>query len=281
MFGSKKIAELENQVLTQKHKYEQSETDKLELEKKITQLKKEKEDLDAEVLSLAKEKSELEQAKRDWEKEKKDLDSEVLTLTKEKAELEKEKSALEKEKDGLEQEKAALAEQLEDRDLEELRHQAKATLAEYEGLKELYARKIQEFDASREGKEAEFARQAAMDRFNLENEISENRRANEEFVSSTVQTFSETFNYYLNQIRLLTDALGKVASETGGNLFSADLEHLRANFGHDMISALKSETVGLQEDSGNRILIGSSEDASRDASKEDAAENSESEETSV
>lgn len=166
-------------------------------------------------------------------------------------------------------------------DLSQLQQQARQSIAEYEGLKELYARKIQEFDASREGKEAEFARQAAMDRFNLENEISENRRANEEFVSSTVQTFSETFNYYLNQIRLLTDALGKVASETGGNLFSADLEHLRANFGHDMISALKSETVGLQEDSGNRILIGSSEEASRDASKEDAAENSESEETSV
>ena len=78
--------------------------------------------------------------------------------------------------------------QLIDRDLEQLKEEAKAKIAEYEGLKKLYADKIQAFDASHEEKEQDFARESALKHFNLENEIQKNRQANREYVSEMTST---------------------------------------------------------------------------------------------
>lgn len=42
-------------------------------------------------------------------------------------------------------------------------------------------------------------------RRNLDNEISESKRANEAYVSDTVKRFGESYNYYLHQIKLLSE----------------------------------------------------------------------------
>ena len=48
-----------------------------------------------------------------------------------------------------------------------------------------------------------FARDQALQRHNLENEIRDNRQANQEYVANTVKTFGESYNYYLNQIKVV------------------------------------------------------------------------------
>lgn len=168
-------------------------------------------------------------------------------------------------------EKADLAQQLEnanrriadmearlnDFDLERLKEEARASQAEFEGLKELYAKKNREFDESVEGREQDFARDQALQRHNLENEIRDNRQANQDYVENTVRTFGESYNYYLNQIKLLMDALGDVATRTGAALFSGENADLKARFGSQMRDVLKSGTDGLKRDDGDLMLIAS------------------------
>lgn len=171
--------------------------------------------------------------------------------------------------------------QLRDTDLEQLKDQEKATIAEYEGLKDLYARKIQAFDASKEEQEQAFAREAALQRHNLENEIRDNRQASQDYVSSTVKTFSESYNYYLNQIKLLMDALGDVAARTGEALFSESNDDLKAKIGQQMADKLKAETDPLRSDNGDLILIGTveePEELEEDEEPEEVEEPEESEE---
>ena len=163
-----------------------------------------------------------------------------------------------------------------------LEKQARATIAEYEGLKDLYSRKIDEFESSREEKEQEFARHSAIQRFDLENEIKENREANQNYVSETVKTFSDSYNYYLNQIKLLMDALSDVASHAGEVLFSEPNDDLKTRIGQQMAEKVKAETDPLRNEDGDLILIGSPEeeipadsdeeaDAEVDAETEEAA----------
>ncbi|MBQ8109426.1 MAG: hypothetical protein IJ124_04590 [Clostridia bacterium] len=154
-----------------------------------------------------------------------------------------------------------LEEQLNDFDLEQLKADASASRAEYEGLKDLYTRKNREFDESREQAEQDFARDAALQRHNLENEIRNNRQANRDYVTSTVKTFGESYNYYLNQIKLLMDALGDVATRTGEALFNGENDDLKSRIGSQMRDALKSGTDGLRSDGGDVILIGSTDEA--------------------
>ena len=154
-----------------------------------------------------------------------------------------------------------LEEQLNDFDLEQLKADASASRAEYEGLKDLYTRKNREFDESREQAEQDFARDAALQRHNLENEIRNNRQANRDYVTSTVKTFGESYNYYLNQIKLLMDALGDVATRTGEALFNGENDDLKSRIGSQMRDALKSGTDGLRSDGGDVILIGSIDEA--------------------
>ena len=150
--------------------------------------------------------------------------------------------------------------QLRNTDLDALKEQAKETIAEYQGLKDLYARKIEEFENGKEEKEQAFARDAALQRHSLENEIRDNRQANQEYVANTVKTFSESYNYYLNQIKTLMDALGNVAARTGEALFEAENADLKDHFGRQMVEELKSTLDGMQNDEGDRILIGAAEE---------------------
>lgn len=175
-------------------------------------------------------------------------------------EVQEKLSALQK-LENAQQKVAELEARLADTDLEQLKEDARASKAEFEGLKDLYAQKIQAFDSSKEDQEQAFAKEAALKRHNLENEIRDNRQANQDYVSSTVKTFSESYNYYLNQIKLLMDALGDVASRTGEALFAGSNEDLKAKIGQQMADKLKAETDPLRNDTGDLILIGTAEEA--------------------
>ena len=63
---------------------------------------------------------------------------------------------------------AELEAQLNDFDLEQAKEAARASRAEYEGLRELYTRKNKEFDDSIEEQEQSFARESALKRHNLD-----------------------------------------------------------------------------------------------------------------
>lgn len=152
--------------------------------------------------------------------------------------------------------------QLKDFDLERAREEAKASRAEFEGLKDLYTRKNREFDEYKEEEEQRFARDQALQRHNLENEIRDNRQANQEYVTSTVKTFGESYNYYLGQIKVLLDALGNVATRTGETLFSGGNADLRASFGHQMRELLKS---GVDAFNDEEELVVEAEDAQEEA----------------
>ena len=152
-----------------------------------------------------------------------------------------------------------LEQRWENSDFEQLKRDARAREAEFEGLKELYHRKNEEFDSQKEEREQAFAREAAAERFSLEEEIQDNRQANMEYVTRTVKTFGESYNYYLNQIRALMDALGAVATRTGEALFSGDNEDLKTKFGLQMVEELKNTTGEMSSGNGDLMLIGSAE----------------------
>ena len=194
-----------------------------------------------------------------------ELEAQIRELNRALERAEKEKIDLNQQLAAAKREAAELEARLADTDLEALKEQARATKVEFEGMKDLYARKIQAFDASKEEKEQEFARQAAIERYNLDNEIRDNRQANQEFVRDTVKTFGESYNYYLSQIKLLMDALGDVAARTGEALFAEPTEDLKTKFGQQMADKLKTDTDALRSDDGDRLLIGSTEEVKPEA----------------
>jgi hypothetical protein len=174
----------------------------------------------------------------------------------------------------LEKYKARISElegKLAQTDLEVLKKETQETLAEYQGLKELYLRKNQEFDGNLQAKEESYAKEESLARHHLKEEIVQQKQDTEKIVSDTVNTFSETYNYYLNQIKVLMDALGNVASATGKQLFSGEAVDLKTEFGRQMVNALKQETDTLPQGSGDRILIGTSEEEAAAAEAEAAA----------
>lgn len=187
------------------------------------------------------------------------LEAQIRELNSQLEQARKEKSALEQKLEGAREQAAQLEARLADTDLDALKEETRATKAEYEGLKELYAKKIQAFDAAKEEKEQDFAREAALARHNLENEIRDNRQANRDYVRSTVKTFSDSYNYYLDQIKILMDALGNAAAQTGEMLFMASNEDLKTKFGQQVAYKLQSDKETLRSDTGDLILIGSAE----------------------
>ncbi|MBQ8306516.1 MAG: hypothetical protein IJX90_09920 [Blautia sp.] len=182
-----------------------------------------------------------------------DLNDRLDRVTREKNDLEQKLTAANRKVSELES-------QLTDMDLEQLKEEARTKQAEFEGLKDMYSQKIQDFNDTKEEQEQEFAKEAAVKRHNLENEIHDNRQANQEFVSNTVKNFTESYNYYLNQIKLLMDALGDVASRTGEALFSADHKDLKVQIGQEMMNKIKTDTDSLRNDSDGLVLIGSAEE---------------------
>ena len=169
-----------------------------------------------------------------------ELEDKVRELTESLSRQQSENASLTQQLDTASSRIREMEAQLKDFDLERAREEAKASRAEFEGLKDLYTRKNREFDEYKEEEEQRFARDQALQRHNLENEIRDNRQANQDYVTSTVKTFGESYNYYLGQIKVLLDALGNVATRTGETLFSGGNANLRASFGHQMRDLLKS-----------------------------------------
>ncbi len=201
-----------------------------------------------------------------------DLENRVAELTRKLDQVNNEKDKLSQELTSARQKVSRLESQLTDLDLEEAKKKCQTAAVEYEGLKDLYTRKVSEFDASLQEREQDFAREAAVRRFDLDHEILDRRTENEHYVASTVQTFSESYNYYLNQIKLLMDALGEVAANAGQQLFSGPNDDLKARIGQQMAEKLKAETDPLRRDTGDLILIGSAGEAEIQAVEEAAAE---------
>ena len=189
----------------------------------------------------------------------KELSSMLLTVKLDLEKANEEKAKLEKELGYSKGRVKELEAKIADSSIPDLEEAMKVSIAEYEGLKKLYEEKIREFEETRVKKEQEFAREAALARHNLENEIAGNRHDNENFVADTVNSFSETYNYYLNQIKVLMDTLGQVAQQAGKSLFQGDVEALKANFSQQLVDALKSGTDKLTGAEGELIVIGASE----------------------
>ena len=188
-----------------------------------------------------------------------ELEAQVSELQSKLSQETAQKNDLAQQLESARQQIAEMESQLHDFDLEQAKESARASRAEYEGLKDLYTRKNREFEDAREDAEQSFAREEALKRHNLENEIRDNRQANQDYVTSTVKSFGESYNYYLNQIKLLMDALGDVATRTGEALFAGENADLKSRFGSQMRDTLKSGTDGLKGDTGDLILIGSAE----------------------
>lgn len=152
-----------------------------------------------------------------------------------------------------------LTEKMKDLDLEALKEKAKQSAVEFEGLKELYSGKIREFDKSRENQEEEFAKESALKRSSLEDEIRVSREENQAKVSNTVQAFTGSYLYYMDQIRLLMEALNHAATETGKTLFDGSLDEVKERFGASIAGHLRNDVGALAQDTGDRLLIGAAE----------------------
>ena len=197
-----------------------------------------------------------------------ELEARVAELTESLSKQQEENASLTQQLESARSQIAGMEAQLNDFDLEQAKEEAKASRAEYEGLKELYSRKTREFDEFKEGEEQRFARDQALQRHNLENEIRDNRQANQEYVANTVKTFGESYNYYLNQIKVLMDALGNVATRTGAALFQGENADLRSSFGHQMRDLLKSGVEAFDDD--EEKLVVEAEDAGETANPVEA-----------
>lgn len=201
-----------------------------------------------------------------------ELEDRVRELTESLGKQQSENASLTQQLDSASRRILEMEAQLNDFDLEKAKEEAKASQAEFEGLKDLYTRKNREFDEYKEEEEQRFARDQALQRHNLENEIRDNRQANQEYVTSTVKTFGESYNYYLGQIKVLLDALGNVATRTGETMFSGGNADLRASFGHQMRDLLKS---GVDDfDDGEELVVEAEEihEAPVEAAPVDAGE---------
>ena len=184
-----------------------------------------------------------------------ELEDKVRELTESLSKQQAENADLTRQLDSARSRIAGMEAELNNFDLERAKEEAKASRAEFEGLKELYTRKNREFDEYKEDEEQRFAREQALQRHNLENEIRDNRQANSEYVANTVKTFGESYNYYLNQIKVLMDALGNVATRTGAALFSGENADLRSSFGHQMRDLLKSGVDAFPDDDEPELVV--------------------------
>jgi len=183
-----------------------------------------------------------------------ELEDKVRELTESLSQQQSENATLTQQLDTASSRIREMEAQLKDFDLERAKEEAKASKAEFEGLKDLYTRKNREFDEYKEEEEQRFARDQALQRHNLENEIRDNRQANQDYVTSTVKTFGESYNYYLGQIKVLLDALGNVATRTGETLFAGGNADLRASFGHQMRDLLKSGVDAFADDEEELVV---------------------------
>ena len=174
--------------------------------------------------------------------------------------LGEEKKGVEKDLEKAKARISELEEKLAQTEVESLRKEARETLAEAQGLKELYLRKNEDFDSNMQAESENYAKEEVRARRKFNEELAQQKKDTEEYVGDTVETFSETYNYYLNQIKVLMDALGQVATKTGKHLFSGEEVDLKTEFGRRMMRALKQEAETLPQEGGNRVLFGAPEE---------------------
>ena len=91
----------------------------------------------------------------------KELEARLSEMSGKLGTLTKEKENLQQELNRAREKVSSLEEKLKASESEALNRELKGSIAEYEGLKELYQRKNEEFDTSRKDREEEFARKAA------------------------------------------------------------------------------------------------------------------------
>ena len=160
----------------------------------------------------------------------------------------------------------------EDAVLKCLRDEALVSKAEYEALKDLYTRKSQELNGILEEKEQKFAKEMANQRAKLEIELRDSRQASQDYVTDSVKTFSDSYNYYLSQVKLLMDTLSDVATQTGEELFTGENDDLKTRIGHQIREQLATDADAMKND-GDLLLFGSvKEEEEAEEVKEDVAE---------
>ena len=239
MFGGRRIRELEAQLSA--------------LQRKLDSCTKENEKLTQDFASAHGKASMLEAQLQDLERQRQENEKLTQALETERgkvSELETELSKFD--------------------DAKRLMKEAQDSKDEFEALKGLYMNKRQEFEDGMEEKEKAFAEETAQQRASLDKEIRDSRQANQEYVTSSVKTFAESYNYYLNQIKLLMDTLSDVAAQTSGNLFSGENGDLKARIGHQIRERLTSGTDALKGE-GNVLLFASAkEDAEESCATTDA-----------
>ena len=184
-----------------------------------------------------------------------ELEGKVRSIEGDLQSVQKEKTDLETLLNSANEKISELEEKLKNTDYDELKEQAKKAAVEFEGLKELYTEKIKEFEESRESKEEAFAKEAALKRNNLDEEIQANRSENQDRVTNSVRAFTGSYMYYMDQIRLLMDALNQAATETGKTLFASEVEDVKECFGARIAEHLRKDVGELKQGTGDRLLI--------------------------
>ncbi len=239
MFGSRRIRELETQLSELQHKLDSCtrENDKLNRDfasasGKASLLEKQVQDLE---LRRQEDQQKLDSSAQDNEKLTQALEAERGKVSELETELRKFDDA------------------------KHLMEEAQDSKDEYDCLKGLYVTKRQEFEDGMEAKEQAFAEETAQKRARLDEEIRGARQANQEYVTSSVKAFAESYSYYLNQIKLLMDTLSAVATQTGEKLFSGDNGDLKARIGHQIQERLTSGADSLKSD-GDLLLFGSAKE---------------------
>ena len=189
-----------------------------------------------------------------------------LSRTKEKLENAlKEKADLDLQLNQTRQKISEMEKKIEECELTELKDKAKQTIVEYEGLKKHYIQKTRELEDTRAEVEESFAKEAAVKRHDLAEEIRTSRENNQNMISETIRTFSGSYMYYLDQIRVLMDALSRAAKETGETLFDGEGANVKGRFGDRIAEHLQNDADTLEQNSGDLLLIGTEETSEAEA----------------
>ena len=278
MFGKKRIQELESKLYEADDNISKLTREKTDLEERLnnlivkatettdelasvstklsdaedalSKLESYSTDLSYQLKTIQEKYSALEQNLSDSEAEKASLQECLEVAESKNSELQEKLSAATANNEDLEQKLGAayqniseLEAKLCDTDFEALKEQERVTLVELEGLRELYTKKIQDFDNSIEERQEAIEKENSIQRYNLEKEIEEDRQANQEYVSNTVKEFGESFNYYLDQVKVLMNALSHVATKTGENLFKEKEKKLKTILGEAVAEEISGEAL--------------------------------------
>ena len=278
MFGKKRIQELESKLYEADENISKLTREKTDLEERLnnlivkatettdelasvstklsdaedtlSKLESYSTDLSYQLKTIQEKYSALEQNFSDTEAENTSLKERLEVAESKSSELEESLAAASSNNEDLEQKLGAayqniseLEAKLCDTDFEALKEQERVTLVELEGLRDLYTKKIQDFDNSIEERQEAIEKENSIQRYNLEKEIEEDRQANQEYVSNTVKEFGESFNYYLDQVKVLMNALSHVATKTGENLFKEKEKKLKTILGEAVAEEISGEAL--------------------------------------